>query len=141
MEFRVADAEDGRVGSLGKFDLTLCFGLLYHLENPFAAIRNLFALTAKVALLEAMCLPGDEPVLGVREEGPTEDQALRYIALYPTENCLVKLLYRSGFPFVYRVRNASQSRRLSSFSWSQASPNDAGRVNYSVEDGRAHSGA
>jgi FkbM family methyltransferase len=104
-EFRVADAEDGRICSFGKFDLALCFGLLYHLENPFAAIRNLFALTGKIAIVEGMCLPGSEPILGVREEGPTEDQGLRHIALYPTENALVKLLYRSGFPFVYRFRN------------------------------------
>jgi FkbM family methyltransferase len=104
VEFRVGDAEDRRLGSLGKFDLTLCFGLLYHLENPFATIRNLYELTGKVAVVESMCLPGDDPVWGVREEGLTEDQGLRYIALYPTESCLIKLLYRSGFSFVYRFR-------------------------------------
>jgi len=104
VEFRLADAEDSRICSFGKFDLTLCFGLLYHLENPFAAIRNLFELTEKVAIVEGMCLPGSEPILEVRGEGPTEDQGLRHVALYPTENALVKLLYRSGFPYVYRFR-------------------------------------
>jgi FkbM family methyltransferase len=104
VDFRVADAEDAAIRSLGKFDLVLCLGLLYHLENPFAVIRNLFAMAGKVAILEGMCLPGDEPVLAVRDEGPTEDQGLRHVALYPTENGLVKLLYRSGFPFVYRFR-------------------------------------
>jgi len=115
VEFRLADAEDNRICSFGKFDLMLCFGLLYHLENPFAAIRNLFALTAKVAVVEGMCIPGSEPILGVREEGLTEDQGLRHIALYPTENGLVKLLYRSGFPFVYRFRTppAHQDYRTS----------------------------
>jgi FkbM family methyltransferase len=101
-EFRLADAEDRCLRSFGQFDLALCFGLLYHLENPFAAIRNLFALTGKIAVVEGMCLPGNEPILEVRDEGLTEDQGLRHIALYPTENALVKLLYRSGFPFVYR---------------------------------------
>jgi tRNA (mo5U34)-methyltransferase len=105
VEFRLADAEGTGIGSLGKFDLTICFGLLYHLENPFVAIRNLFALTGKVAILEGMCLPGSEPILEVRDEGLTEDQGLRHVALYPTENGLVKLLYRSGFPYVYRFRN------------------------------------
>ena len=70
VEFRLADAEDSAVRALGKFDLTLCFGLLYHLENPFAAIRNLFALTRKIALVEGVCLPWDEPTLGVLDEGP-----------------------------------------------------------------------
>ena len=103
-EFRLANAEDSSIQSLGKFDLVVCFGLLYHLENPFAAIRNLFALTGKVAVVEGMCLPGIEPIFSVRDEGSTEDQGLRHVALYPTENGLIKLLYRSGFPYVYRFR-------------------------------------
>jgi FkbM family methyltransferase len=104
VEFRLANAEDSSIRSFGKFDLALCFGLLYHLENPFAAIRNLFELTGKVAVVEGMCLPGNEPIFAVRDEGSTEDQGLRHIALYPTENGLIKLLYRSGFPYVYHFR-------------------------------------
>lgn len=104
IEFKTVDAENERIQSFGGFDLVLCMGLLYHLENPFIAVRNLFAMTSKVAILEGMCLPGNQAVLGVRDEGPTEDQGLRHVALYPTENGLIKLLYRSGFPFVYRFR-------------------------------------
>ena len=108
LDFRLADAENTSIQSLGKFDLGFCFGLLYHLENPFAAIRNLFALTRTVAIVEGMVLPGDVPILGVRDEGPTEDQGLRHVALYPTETGLVKLLYRSGFAYVYRLRTMPQ---------------------------------
>lgn len=104
IEFGVVDAEDAAIRSFGKFDLALCLGLYYHLENPFVAFRNLLAMTGKVAILEGMCVPGDEPVLAVRDEGPTEDQGLRHVALYPTENGLIKLLYRAGFPNVYRFR-------------------------------------
>ena len=104
IEFHVANAEDRGIQVLGKFDLVLCLGLLYHLENPFLAIRNLFAMTGKVAVLEGMCVPGDEPIFAVRDEGPTEDQGLRHVALYPSENGLVKLLYCSGFSHVYRLR-------------------------------------
>jgi len=110
IEFRLANAEDKGIQALGKFDLVLCLGLLYHLENPFAAIRNLFALTGSVALLEGMCIPGDEPVFAVRDEGPTEDQGLHHVALYPSENALVKLLYRAGFPHVYRLRKTPPHR-------------------------------
>ena len=104
IEFQIADAEDEKTRLHGKFDLVLCLGLLYHLENPFAAIRNLFAMTGKIAILEGMCIPGDEPMLAVRDEGPTEDQGLRHVALYPTENGLIKLLYRSGFLHVFHFR-------------------------------------
>ncbi len=104
IEFRIADAEDTGIRSLGKFDLVLCLGLLYHLENPFLAIRNLFEMAQKVAIIEGICFPSDEPILAVRDEGKTEDQGLRYVALYPSESALVKLLYRSGFSYVYRMR-------------------------------------
>lgn len=104
IEFRVADAEDPCIRSLGKFDLVFCFGLLYHLENPLIAIRNLFEMTEKVAILEGMCFPDERPILAVRDEGPTEDQGLRHVALYPSETALTKLLYRSGFGYVYRMR-------------------------------------
>jgi FkbM family methyltransferase len=103
INFRAANAEDVAIRSFGRFDLVLCLGLLYHLENPFAAIRNLFALTKQVAIVEGMCLPGNQPGFGVLDEGPTEDQGLQYVALYPTESGLIKLLYRSGYSFVYRL--------------------------------------
>jgi hypothetical protein len=86
---------------MGTFDLVLCFGLLYHLENPLRAVRNLHSLTDKVLLIESMCAPGAGPCLQLLDEYQNEDQGLNYIAFYPTESCLVKMLYRSGFRFVY----------------------------------------
>jgi 2-polyprenyl-3-methyl-5-hydroxy-6-metoxy-1,4-benzoquinol methylase len=54
--FGQADIQERSTLELGKFDLVLCFGLLYHLENPLLAIRNLHALTGKCLLLESMCI-------------------------------------------------------------------------------------
>jgi FkbM family methyltransferase len=101
--FEQGDLQDPRITQLGKFDLTLCFGLLYHLENPMLAIRHLRGLTGKGLLLESMCLPGDGSGMVLREEPSQEDQSLREIALYPSEGCLVKMLYRAGFAAVYRA--------------------------------------
>jgi SAM-dependent methyltransferase len=102
VEFRQADVEDPRLVEWGRFDLVLCFGLLYHLENPFRAIRNLQALADKVLLIESMTIPEERPFLALRDEGSSEDQGLRWIAFYPSEACLAKMLYRSGFPLVAR---------------------------------------
>jgi len=104
IDFQTGNAEDEQIRLFGTFDLVVCAGLLYHLENPFAAVRNIFALTGKVAIIEGMCVPGKDPNWALRDEGPTEDQGLRHVAFYPTENGLIKLLYRAGFPFVYRFR-------------------------------------
>ncbi len=101
IKFHTKDVEDPSLAEFGLFDLVLCVGLLYHLENPFRAIRNLHALTGKVLVIESMCAPGPEPSFLLLDEGQEADQGLNYIALYPTESCLVKMLYRAGFPFVY----------------------------------------
>jgi SAM-dependent methyltransferase len=99
--FLTGNAEDLPVAEMGTFDLVLCFGLLYHLENPFRAIRNLHAVTGTVLMVESMCAPGVDPKLELLDEHHGEDQGLNYVAFYPSESCLVKMLYRAGFPFVY----------------------------------------
>jgi FkbM family methyltransferase len=101
IKFLARNAEDFQLEEMGKFDLVLCVGLLYHLENPFRAVRNLHALTRKVLFVESMCAPGVDPSMKLVDESPTEDQGLNYVAFYPTESCLVKMLYHAGFPFVY----------------------------------------
>ncbi len=101
--FEAADIQDSAVRTLGSFDLVLCFGLLYHVENPFSAIRNLRALTGKCLLVESMCIPGERSELLLREEPCVDDQSLTDMACYPSESILVKMLYRAGFTKVYRV--------------------------------------
>jgi SAM-dependent methyltransferase len=105
VNFHHADVEDASLSTLGPFDLVLCVGLLYHLENPFRAIRNLFALTRKVLIVESRCIPDGSTMLYLVDEGKLEDQGLNYVAFYPSEGCLIKMFYRAGFPFVYRFRN------------------------------------
>ena len=36
---------------LPRADLVFCFGLLYHLENPFAAVRSLYQASARLLLI------------------------------------------------------------------------------------------
>jgi len=103
VRFEQGDIESPGILAFGEFDLTLCFGLLYHLENPMLAIRHLRALTGKGLLLESMCIPGNSAGMVWREEPAAADQSLTDIALYPSEACLVKMLYRAGFAAVYRV--------------------------------------
>lgn len=102
--FHVRDVEDPGVLALGPVDMTLCFGLLYHLENPFRAIRNIHALTSKVAVVESMVAPHDLPLAIMVDEARHEDQSLRHVAFVPSEACLVKMLYRAGFGVVYTVQ-------------------------------------
>jgi SAM-dependent methyltransferase len=104
IDFRVANSEDAALSALGVFDLVLCAGLLYHLENPLRAMRNLRALTGKLLLLESMAVPDDEPYLIVMDEPPGEDQSLGAVSCYPSEGAIIKMAFRAGFPNVYRFK-------------------------------------
>lgn len=101
IKFFVEDIENQTVKKLGSFDLILCFGLLYHLENPFSAVRNLHALTRKILLIESMVTPSSFPSGRFVDEGVSQDQSTNYIALVPSEIGMVKMLYSSGFRYVY----------------------------------------
>jgi SAM-dependent methyltransferase len=102
LNFQVGDIEDPAIKRLGRYDLVMCFGLLYHLENPFRAIRNMRALARKAVLVSTICIPERYPLLQLISEGEGEDQALRFVALYPSEACVIKMFHRADFPFVYR---------------------------------------
>ena len=104
IDFRIADAEDPTLSSLGKFDLVFCFGLLYHLENPFRVIRNLHALTGKLLLLESMAVPNEHPFLFVLDEPAGVDQSMGAVSFYPSDGAIIKMAFRAGFPHVYQFR-------------------------------------
>lgn len=105
IDFHVHSVEDPMVKELGSFDLTLCLGLLYHLENPFLAIRNLQAITRKILIVESMVTPTSKPVSMLVDDGISDDQSVHCVAFVPSEACIVKMLYRSGFEAVYRLRH------------------------------------
>lgn len=100
--FHVRNVEDPGMQELGTWDMVLCFGLLYHLENPFRAIRNLHALTKQFAVIESMVIPCQPPVAAFVDEVSGEDQGLAYVAFVPSESCLVRMLYSAGFAAVYK---------------------------------------
>lgn len=99
--FAEADIEGREISQLGRFDFVLCCGLLYHLENPLKAVRNLRNITEKCLLLESMCVPDERCAMLLREEPRQNDQSLNTVACYPSESTLVKMLYRAGFAKVY----------------------------------------
>lgn len=101
LSFEVADAEDPALSALGTFDVVFCFGLLYHLENPFRAVRNLSAMTSKLSIIEGICYPSPEPVLVLMDEIEANDQGVNAVAYYPSESALGKMFLRSGFAELY----------------------------------------
>jgi len=86
-------------------DIVLCYGLLYHLENPFRAIRNIRKLTNKLLIISSMVAPYQEPIAYLINESHQEDQSLNFVSLVPSQACMVRMLYAAGFAAVYRPRH------------------------------------
>jgi len=102
VSFHVSNVEDPAVRDLGRFDVVSCLGLLYHLENPFVAVRNIAALTGKVLIVESVVAPLRTPAAVLYQEDEDIDQGLNYVAFIPSESWLVKVLYLAGLEHVYR---------------------------------------
>jgi tRNA (mo5U34)-methyltransferase len=51
VETVVADFMTTELARLGQFDVVIYLGVLYHMENPLAAIRRLFEVTKGVAII------------------------------------------------------------------------------------------
>ncbi len=116
VEFQVANVEDPLVKTMGQFDLVLCYGLLYHLENPFQALRNLFSVTEKILLMESRVIPYEMPAAFLMDECVGEDQGLNHMAFVPSRQALVNMLYASGFLSVFRPRTTPQHKEFQSTS-------------------------
>lgn len=52
VEFKEIGIESIDKSSMGVFDVTFCFGILYHLENPIFAMKQLSAVTKKILLVD-----------------------------------------------------------------------------------------
>lgn len=85
-------------------DLVFCFGLLYHLENPFNAVRRLRSLTRRFCLIESIVVSEDQPILRLVEESSNINQGFTHFTLIPSRSALVKMLYVAGFEHVYEFQ-------------------------------------
>lgn len=101
--------------ALGQHDLVLCFGLIYHLENPVGALRTARALCKRLCLVETQIAPGQSgwmdygsyrfvrPIKGSfaiideTEETHGPEASTTGICLVPSLEALVWIMQRVGF--------------------------------------------
>ncbi|GIX34542.1 MAG: hypothetical protein KatS3mg126_0321 [Lysobacteraceae bacterium] len=101
--------------ALGQHDLVLCFGLIYHLENPVGALRVARAHCRRLCLVETQVVPGISgwvdygsyrfvrPLKGsfgiIDETGETHgpEASTTGICLVPSLEALLWIMQRIGF--------------------------------------------
>lgn len=81
-----------------KFDFVFCFGVLYHLKNPYLAIENLFKITKDTLILETQGIKNDKYL---NAKIHLEDGFIRH-----SSNSLAHLLKLVGFKKVDILVNA-----------------------------------
>ncbi|MCU1390643.1 MAG: methyltransferase FkbM family [Ilumatobacteraceae bacterium] len=96
----VADVEDSLL-TLGRFDIVFCYGLLYHLESPVRALRNMAEVCDDLLLIETVVCDSPLPIARLDDETLTVSQALRGLAHRPSSSYLALALNRIGFDHVY----------------------------------------
>jgi len=102
MEAHVLNVENQALSRLGRFDVVFCYGLLYQLENPLAALRNIASVCDDLLLIETVVTDHGEPLLRlVDEPAETSNQAAIGLASRPTPAFVALALSRVGFPYVY----------------------------------------
>jgi SAM-dependent methyltransferase len=119
LRFEVADVFNLHRERMGTFDVVLCLGLIYHLENPIGALRIARALTAAVCVVESQLVEPHEPLRhrwGTRDKlmaqeaawaaypEPPERQETSptashgdVVSLIPNRAALIQAMHASGF--------------------------------------------
>jgi FkbM family methyltransferase len=116
LKARVFDLERDPVEELGRFDIVFAYGLLYHLEDPFRALRNLASICTELFLLETMVADHPLPLVRMAEETSTYSQAMRNVGSRPTPSFVVLALRSAGFRHIYGPRTPPAHRDFE-FTW------------------------
>jgi SAM-dependent methyltransferase len=113
IEGHVADAANDPLSRFGRFDVVFSYGLLYHLENPLHAIRNLESVCGELLLLESMVCGHDRPLVLVEDESSDVNPGARRFRLPPQSAIRCTCLEPRGIGSCLRARATACARRFS----------------------------
>ncbi len=110
-----SDIHDLDCAAMGRFDICMMLGLIYHLENPIGAIRRAHALTGKVCLIETQVGPhlsgpldygsyefvrpmkGCFAVIDETDDTHGPEASTEGICLVPSTETLIWIMHKVGF--------------------------------------------
>jgi tRNA (mo5U34)-methyltransferase len=111
---KAGDLSKVEVRKLGQFDVVLCYGVLYHMPNPWTAFDNLFALVKPggLLLLETATTP-DHDILGSETPAWTffpgcDNDPTNY--WYPNHTGVIAALKHAGFENAEMLFNLTDTR-------------------------------
>lgn len=101
-DFELRNIQDMDAGK-ERFDITLMYGILYHLSAPIDVIKRLGDLTGRMLLMSTYASPGSEPVLTLKRENPDKDSTgFQELITTPSERAVIEMLDFAGFDLILR---------------------------------------
>jgi 2-polyprenyl-3-methyl-5-hydroxy-6-metoxy-1,4-benzoquinol methylase len=108
LEYQTVNAYDITKDELGDFDITFFLGLLYHLDSPVFALRKLYEVTKKFAVIDTQLTNSDIAILKIDDDTAARYHAQSYtntLALIPSESAVLFMLKSVGFRDVFLIPN------------------------------------
>jgi len=100
VEYRIADICRVNARELGRFDIVLFFGVLYHLKHPMLALENVCDMATEMAMVESYVTddgshPDAPPVMEFYETTEFLGQFDNWVG--PNTSCLLAMCRTAGF--------------------------------------------
>jgi tRNA (mo5U34)-methyltransferase len=100
VEYRQMDVMEIAPETVGRFDVVLFLGVLYHLKHPLLALEKVCSVTREMAAVDSFVLrkefdPEAQPVLEFYETDEMEGQTDNWVA--PNLACLMAMCRTAGF--------------------------------------------
>jgi len=100
VEYRVLDVYDVSPETVGRFDIVLFMGVLYHMKHPLLALERVCSVTREMAVVDSYVLadgldPNAKPVLEFYESDEFEGNVDNWVA--PNLACLMAMCRTAGF--------------------------------------------
>lgn len=123
VEFEQTSVYDIDAKDIGKFDVTLCLGLLYHLENPVLAMRKVGAVTRHIMVVDTQILPTPEDPKPLWHMAPARKAQLTddpqkaqwnlykdqdYLRFKPNQSAVRRLLKFLGFEKIRIIKPVAE---------------------------------
>ena len=118
----VVDVEGDELLAHGEFDVFFCYGLLYHLAEPFGFLRRAAQVCRELMVIETCICDAEEHVSFLVRDPPDPTMALEEIGSRPSPSYIAAALRAGGFEHVYSPRESPDHpdfryRRLNDLSY------------------------
>jgi SAM-dependent methyltransferase len=102
-----SDFETGNIQDVNldkeKYDITLMYGILYHLSAPIDVVKKLGNITGSMLLLNTYASGEPEPLLKLKRENPGKDSTgFQELVTNPSESAVIDMLDFSEFDVILR---------------------------------------